>query len=80
MTIHISLLLGTKNLQYMSATTKLQLKKINEQNHNIALGAKEGVPNEDATWEYENILQHPNLKLLEDKQSWVGRAVMSPFK
>ena len=33
---------------------KLQLKKINEQNHKRALGAKEGVPNEDATWEYED--------------------------
>ena len=43
-------------LQYMSSTTKLQLKKINEQNHNKALGAKEGVPNEDYTWEYERIL------------------------
>ena len=29
---------------------------------------KEGVPNEDATWEYENILQHTNLALLEDKK------------
>ena len=38
------------------------------------------LPNEDATWEEEKILQHPNLKLLEDKQSWVGRTVMSPFK
>ena len=26
------------------------------------------LPSEDATWEEENILQHPNLKLLEDKQ------------
>ena len=38
------------------------------------------LPSEDATWEEENILQHPNLKLLEYKQYWVGRAVMSPFK
>ena len=30
------------------------------------------LPSEDATWEEENILQHPNLKLLEDKQYWVG--------
>ena len=41
--------------------------------------AKEGVPNEDATWEYENILQNPNIKLLEDKQYWVGRTIMSSF-
>ena len=60
---------GNTKLQYMSSTTKLQLKKINEQNHNIALGAKEGVPNEDYTWEYERILQITNIKLLEDKQS-----------
>ena len=37
---------GNTKLQYMSSTTKLQLKKINEQNHNRALGANEGVPNE----------------------------------
>ena len=45
----------------------------------MAFGAKEGVPNEDATWEYERILQQKNLKLLDDKQYWVGRNVMSPF-
>ena len=39
----------------MSSTTKLQLKKINEENHNIELGAKEVIPNEDYTWEYEII-------------------------
>ena len=37
------------------------------------------LPSEDATWEEENIFQNPNLKLLEDKQNWVGRTVMSPF-
>ena len=26
------------------------------------------LPNEDATWESEKILQHPSLQLLEDKQ------------
>ena len=46
---------GNTKLKYMSSTTKLQLKKINEQNHNRALAAKEGVPNEDATWELQNI-------------------------
>ena len=60
--------LGNKKLQYMSSTTKLQLKKINEQNHNRALGANEGVPNEDYTWEYERILQHTNIKSLEGKK------------
>ena len=36
------------------------------------------LPIEDATWEGEQVLQHLNLKLLEDKQSWAGRTVMSP--
>ena len=63
----------------MSSTTKLQLNKINEHNHNSAFGAKEGVPNEDYTWEYERILQHTNIKFFEDKKFWVGGTVMSPF-
>ena len=37
-------------------------------------------PSEEATWEDEKSLQHPNLALLEDKQYWVGRIVMSPFQ
>ena len=41
---------------------------------------RKDLPSKDATWEEEKILQHPNLKLLEDKQSWVGRTVMSPSK
>ena len=32
---------------------KLQLKKTNEHNHKRALGAREGVQNEDSTWEYK---------------------------
>jgi hypothetical protein len=32
---------------------------------------------EDATWEGENILQHPGLMLFEDKKSREGRTVMS---
>jgi hypothetical protein len=32
---------------------------------------------EYSTWEREKILQHPNLMLLEDKQSWEGRTAMS---
>ena len=35
---------------------------------------------EDATWEGDQILQHPNLKLFEDKQSREGRIVMSLSK
>jgi hypothetical protein len=34
---------------------------------------------EDATWENEQVLQFPCLKLLEDKQNWTGRTVMSRF-
>ena len=37
------------------------------------------LPVEDATWEGEAILQHPALRLLEDKQFQEGRTVMSPF-
>jgi hypothetical protein len=37
------------------------------------------LPAEDATWENEQILQHPGLQLLEGKQFREGRTVMSPF-
>jgi hypothetical protein len=37
-----------------------------------------GFPVEDATWKGEQILQHPDMKFLEEKQSWEGRIVMSP--
>ena len=30
------------------------------------------LPDEDATWESEKILQHPSLQLLEDKQCFGG--------
>ena len=60
---------GNTKLQYMSATTQVAAKENQWQNHNTALGAKEGVPNEDSTWEHEKILQHTNLKFLEEKQS-----------
>jgi len=30
------------------------------------------LPDEDATWESERILQHPSLQLLEDKQHFAG--------
>jgi hypothetical protein len=36
------------------------------------------LPAEDATREGEQILQHPGLQLLEDKQSRGGRTIMSP--
>ena len=35
-----------------------------------------GLPSEDATWEGEQILQHPRLLLLEDKQIWEGCTIM----
>ena len=35
---------------------------------------------EDATWESEQVLQHPGLVLLEDKQFWEERTVMSLSK
>jgi hypothetical protein len=35
------------------------------------------LPVEDATWEGDQILQHPSLQLLEGKQSREGRTVMS---
>jgi hypothetical protein len=38
------------------------------------------LPAEDAKWESDKILQHPNLQLLEDKQSREGRTVMSLSK
>ncbi|KAH9313298.1 hypothetical protein KI387_028333, partial [Taxus chinensis] len=37
------------------------------------------LPLEDATWENASILEHPSLQLLEGKQFWEGRAVMSLF-
>ena len=36
------------------------------------------VPIEDAKWESEEILQHPELRLLEEKQFLEGRTLMSP--
>ena len=37
------------------------------------------LPLEEATWEGEQVLQHPSLQLLEDKQSQARRTVMSSF-
>jgi hypothetical protein len=39
-----------------------------------------GLPVEDATWESEQVLQHPGLVLLEDKKFREGRTVMSLSK
>ena len=39
-----------------------------------------GLPVEDATWESEQVLQHPGLVLLEDKQFREGRTAMSLSK
>ena len=37
------------------------------------------LPIEEATWETEQVLQHPALQLLEDKQIRAGRTLMSSF-
>ena len=37
-----------------------------------------GFPSEDATWEGEQILQHPALFILEENHIWEGRNFMSP--
>ena len=37
-----------------------------------------GLPSEDATWDGEQIFQHPAFVLLEDKQTWEGKTTMSP--
>ena len=34
------------------------------------------LPDEDATWESEKILQHPSLQLLEGKQHFAGGTVI----
>jgi hypothetical protein len=39
-----------------------------------------GILVEDATWESEQVLQHPGLVFLEDKQFREGRTVMSLSK
>ena len=70
---------GHTKLQYMSATAKITAKRKlmsititehlvqrKEYQMRMPLG-------------YMKILQQPNLKFLEDKKSWVGRTVMSPF-
>ena len=37
------------------------------------------LPEEDATWESEQVLQQTGLRLLEDKQFQGGQAVMTPY-
>jgi hypothetical protein len=39
-----------------------------------------GIPIEDPTWESKQVLQHPGLVFLEDKQFQEGRNVMSLSK
>ena len=38
------------------------------------------LPDEDATWESEKILQHPSLQLLEDKQHFGGSTIIFPIR
>ena len=40
----------------------------------------EELPREEATWEGQNILQHPSLKLLGDREYWEGGTIMSPHE
>jgi hypothetical protein len=35
-----------------------------------------GLPVEDTTWESKQVLQHPGLVFLENKQFWEGRTIM----
>jgi hypothetical protein len=39
-----------------------------------------GLPVKESTWESEQVLQHPGLVLLEDKQFREGRTIMSLSK
>ena len=71
---------GNTKFQYMSATTQVQLKKINEQNHKRALGAREGVPNEDATWEYIKNCSIQTWHCLRTSNLEWGGFFMSPIK
>ena len=52
-------------------------KETSKQGDSRILGKMKELPMEDATWEGEQVLQHPSLQLLEDKQFQVGRIVMS---
>jgi hypothetical protein len=53
-------------------------KRLRNKTVNEYLMRWKDLPVEDATWEGEQILQHPGLQLLEDEQTWGGRIVMSP--
>jgi len=57
---------------------KFREKRLRNKMVNEYLIRWKDLPVEDATWEGEQILQHPGLQLLEGKQSWGGRIVMSP--
>ncbi len=37
------------------------------------------LPEEDSTWESEQVIQQAGLRLLEDKQFQGGQTIMSPF-
>ena len=59
----------------MVKTRERKLRSITIKEYLVQL---KDLPSEEATWEDEQILQHPNLAFLEDKESWVGRTVTSP--
>ena len=39
-----------------------------------------GIPGEDSTWENEQVLQHPKMQFLEDKQIFGGEDCNFPPK
>jgi hypothetical protein len=50
------------------------------QGHQRVFDQMERASSRDATWESEQVLYHPGLVLLEDKQFQEGRTVMSLSK
>jgi hypothetical protein len=55
-------------------------RRLRSRDNQESLDGGRGLPIDDATWESEQILQHPGLVLFEDKQSQEGRTVMSLSK
>eukprot|EP00253_Pinus_taeda_P036719 PITA_36719 len=58
--LHPKAIIDTREMQLQSRTVREFLVRW------------KNLPDEDATWESEKILQHPSLQLLEDKQHFAG--------
>jgi hypothetical protein len=56
---------------------EFQERRLRSKDIRECLDRGRGLPVENVTWESEQILQHPILGLLEDKQSREGRTVIS---